>query len=142
MPGWLKLVEAIRQSEPPANESPRLLTNSQSNNSASSRREHSCSYSTNTNGRLPDVLEADIPTITLDSPLTIFNTPTIISPTSSSTQNFQDFPFIDIEPISKSGLDNELDMTSTNSSTPSPASTGVTLLTHWERVSVCFLFSI
>ena len=121
MLGWLKLIETIRQSDLLSSESPRLLASNQLNNSSSSRHEHSSPYSTNTNGHLFEALEADIPTITLDSPLNIFNSPTIISLESSPTPIFDDFPFIDIEPISTSNL--EMDPTLPVTSSSSPEST-------------------
>lgn len=126
MLGWFKLLEKFRKSDAQSNDSTRSLTNSNLNHT-SSRQQNSFSNPSNTNGHILRSSETVNTPITLDSPPNIFNSPSIISITSTPRPIIDDPPFVDTEPVSTVTLEKELEMESTitTASSSSAASTGI-----------------
>lgn len=136
MQGWFKLIETIRKSNSPSTNSIRSSPNS--SNSAShpitNKQQNSFDKAlqpTNINGHSLPSLSLIATLNTLDSPPNIFNSPSIISISSTPQQIIEDFPIIEIESTYPSQLPREnlagieIDSPTNTATLSSPASAGL-----------------
>jgi hypothetical protein len=131
MQGWFKLMETLRPSGPSSNQSVRLLPNSNLNNTfvngtLSNQRnlfEESLPPTINTGNHILNSSVAMHSTTTLDSPPNIFNSPSLISVTSTPRQTIDDIPCGESELVLESRARREsipsveIESTTTSSST-------------------------
>ncbi|CAM4952280.1 unnamed protein product [Rotaria socialis] len=105
MKGWFKLIETIRKSGSESNESIRSLPNSNLNNNfITNTQRNSFEHplqSTNINGHSLESSELITTIHALDSPPNIFNSPSIISISSTPRQNIEDIPSVEMESTSQ-----------------------------------------
>ncbi|CAF0970907.1 unnamed protein product [Adineta steineri] len=112
MQGWIKLMETIRNSDPPSNESATFLPNSNFHNYRNSMQHQnlfnqSLPLTTNTNDYLLKSSERINTIITLDSPPNIFDSSSIISLDTTPRQIIDDILSVENELISRSRLRRE-----------------------------------
>ncbi|CAF2013141.1 unnamed protein product [Rotaria magnacalcarata] len=105
MKGWFKLIETIRKSGSEPNESIRSLPNSNFNNNfITNKQRNSFEHplqSTDTNGHSLESSDLITTIHTLDSPPNIFNSPSIISISSTPRQTIEDIPSVEMESTSQ-----------------------------------------